>query len=126
MREVLPELPEALLEQRRRTGLDRYDEMRAVLTETFRSRTQAEWIEVFEGTDACVAGIVPISEAVEHPHLAARGTFVVKDDMPQPAPAPRFSRTPTRPVSTPTHASDRIDELLERWDPVPLTADVQP
>src|SRR6478609_1023879 len=68
---------------------DRYDEMRAIFTDTFKSRTQAEWIEIFEGTDACVAGIIPITEAVEHPHLVARGTFVEKDGMTQPVPAPR-------------------------------------
>ncbi len=73
--------------------LERYDEMRALLTETFASKTQAEWIELFEGTDACVAGILPISQAPQHPHLAARGTFVERDGMIQPAPAPRFSRT---------------------------------
>ena len=73
--------------------LDRYDEMRALFAERFRSRTQAEWVEVFEGTDACVAGIVPLSEAAEHPHLRARGTFVTHHDQLQPVPAPRFSRT---------------------------------
>src|SRR6478735_8660907 len=46
-----------------------------------------------KGTDACVAGIIPISEAFEHPHLRARGTFVEQDGHTQPAPAPRFSRT---------------------------------
>jgi alpha-methylacyl-CoA racemase len=55
--------------------LGRYDEMRAVFTEAFGAKTQAEWIEIFEGTDACVAGIIPFSEAVDHPHLVARGTF---------------------------------------------------
>jgi alpha-methylacyl-CoA racemase len=73
--------------------LDRYDEMRAVFTETFQQRTQAEWVALFEGTDACVAGIVPFSEAVHHPHLVARGTFVEHEGQVQPAPAPRFSRT---------------------------------
>jgi alpha-methylacyl-CoA racemase len=72
---------------------ERYDEMRALFVETFRSRTQSEWVAVFEGTDACVAGIIPLSEAVEHPHLTARGTFVERDGMMQPQPAPRFSRT---------------------------------
>ena len=57
-------------------------------------RTQAEWSEVFEGTDACVAPILPLSEATEHPHIAARGMFVEHDGLVQPAPAPRFSRTP--------------------------------
>jgi alpha-methylacyl-CoA racemase len=73
--------------------MDRYDEMRAVFTETFKRRTQQEWVEIFEGTDACVAGIVPFSEAVTHPHLVARGTFVDHEGQVQPAPAPRFSRT---------------------------------
>jgi alpha-methylacyl-CoA racemase len=73
--------------------LDRYDEMRAVFSATFKRRTQAEWIAHFEGTDACVAGIVPISEAVSHPHLVARETFVEHEGIVQPQPAPRFSRT---------------------------------
>ena len=73
--------------------LDRYDEMRSVFTETFQQKSQAEWIELFEGTDACVAGIVPFSEAVHHPHLVARGTFVEHEGQVQPAPAPRFSRS---------------------------------
>ncbi|WP_134768196.1 CaiB/BaiF CoA-transferase family protein [Nocardioides sp. 1609] len=106
--------------------LDRYDEMRRVFTDTFLRRTQAEWIEVFEGTDACVAGIIPLSEAARHPHLAARGTFVERDGLTQPAPAPRFSRTGptlTTPPSLPgqhTRAAlaawgvDDVDGLLER------------
>ena len=59
----------------------------------FKERTQAEWAEVFDGTDACVAPVVPLAEAPAHPHLAARGTFVEHDGVTQPAPAPRFSRT---------------------------------
>lgn len=68
--------------------------VRDVLTARFRERTQAEWVALLEGTDACVAGILPLSEAAHHPHLAARGTFVEVDGITQPAPAPRFSRTP--------------------------------
>jgi alpha-methylacyl-CoA racemase len=73
---------------------DRYDELHALLTDTFKQRTQAEWVELFEGTDACVAGVIPISEAAGHPHLRARQTFVDHDGIVQPQPAPRFSRTP--------------------------------
>jgi alpha-methylacyl-CoA racemase len=76
--------------------VDRYDEMRAVLTRRFRERTQAAWVELLEGTDACVAGVIPGAEAANHPHLKARGVLVVKDDVLQPAPAPRFSRTGTQ------------------------------
>jgi alpha-methylacyl-CoA racemase len=77
---------------------DRYDfsrteELREVIAATFATRTQAEWTEVFDGTDACVAPILPMSEAVDHPHIKDRGTFVEKDGLVQPAPAPRFSRT---------------------------------
>ena len=64
-----------------------------LLTDTFKQRTQAEWVELFEGTDACVAGVIPISEAPEHPHLKARQTFVEHEGLVQPQPAPRFSRT---------------------------------
>ena len=95
--------------------LDRYDEMRAVFTETFASRTQAEWIEIFEGTDACVAGIVAITEAFEHPHLLARGTFVEKDGMTQPAPAPRFSRTAASLTYPPPGPGEHTRAALAAW-----------
>ena len=95
---------------------DRYDEMRAVFTETFRSRTQAEWVDVFEGTDACVAGIIPISEAADHPHLKARGTFVERDGMVQPQPAPRFSRTTaTLTTPPPAAAGAQTHDALTAW-----------
>ncbi|MCW3039533.1 MAG: fldA 1, partial [Solirubrobacterales bacterium] len=95
--------------------LDRYDEMRAVLTAQFASRTQAEWIEVFEGTDACVAGIVPISEAVRHPHLVARGTFVERDGLTQPVPAPRFSRTEATLTTPPPGSGEHTRAALTAW-----------
>jgi alpha-methylacyl-CoA racemase len=95
--------------------LGEYDEMRRVLTETFASRSQAEWVEVFEGTDACVAGIIPISEAFEHPHLAARGTFVEAHGMTQPAPAPRFSRTEATLSLPPPAAGEHTRAALAAW-----------
>ena len=106
--------------------LDRYDEMRATFTEVFASRTMAEWVETFEGTDACVAGIVTPTEAPDHPHLAARGTFVEHHGVTQPQPAPRFSRTGATLGAPPplpgqhTRAAlaawgvDDVDGLLER------------
>ena len=86
---------------------DRYDpahteELRKLFTETFAGRTQAEWIALFEGTDACVAPVVKLSEAPEHPHLRARGVFVEKDGIVQPQPAPRFSRTHPSLTSPPS------------------------
>ena len=71
--------------------------LRARFTEVFASRTQAEWTAVFEGTDACVSPVLPLAEAPGHPHNVARGTFTSVGGTTQPAPAPRFSRTPADP-----------------------------
>ncbi|WP_166134930.1 CaiB/BaiF CoA transferase family protein [Nocardioides ochotonae] len=96
--------------------LERSDELRRLITEAFAARTQAEWVEVFEGSDACVAGIIPISEAVDHPHMAAREVFVEKDGFVQPQPAPRFSRTRAS-IGTPPPASagEQTREALTAW-----------
>lgn len=99
---------------------DRYDAqqadaLRTVISDAFRSRTQAEWVEVFEGTDACVAGILPFTEAAEHPHLLARGTLVRQDGYVQPAPAPRFSRTEATIGRTAEDAGDSTREALAAW-----------
>ncbi|MBX3705879.1 MAG: CoA transferase [Pseudomonadales bacterium] len=63
------------------------------LARVFRTRTQAEWCSIMEGTDVCFAPVLSIFEAPHHPHNKARGTFVEVDGIMQPAPAPRFSRT---------------------------------
>ncbi|MGE0419381.1 MAG: CaiB/BaiF CoA transferase family protein [Acetobacteraceae bacterium] len=68
--------------------------LRAKLEAAFRTRTQADWITLMEGSDACFAGVLSLAEAPSHPHNVARGTFVTVDGVLQPAPAPRFSRTP--------------------------------
>jgi alpha-methylacyl-CoA racemase len=65
------------------------------LATVFLSRTRNEWMEVFDGTDACVAPVLSLAEAPMHPHNAARGTFVTERGVVQPAPAPRFSITPS-------------------------------
>ncbi|WP_327191901.1 CaiB/BaiF CoA transferase family protein [Terrabacter sp. Soil811] len=78
--------------------------LRALLADTFRSRTRDEWTAALEGTDACVEPVLSYAEAPGHPHLAARGTYVEHHGLVQPAPAPRFSRTPAAlgtPPSTP-------------------------
>ncbi len=103
------------------TAPDRYDpektdELRTLIAETFRAKTQAEWCEIFDGTDACVAPILPMSQAAQHPHLAARGTFIEKDGIMQPAPAPRFSRTTASLGLPPSPAAGHhTREVLEAW-----------
>jgi alpha-methylacyl-CoA racemase len=69
--------------------------MRARFEQIFLSQPQAHWCELLENTDACFAPVLPMSEAVKHPHNLARGTFVDHSGIVQPAPAPRFSGTPT-------------------------------
>ncbi len=72
-----------------------WPDLRSRLEAVFRTRTQAEWIALMEGSDACFAGVLSLSDAPSHPHNVARGTFVTVDGVLQPAPAPRFSRTPS-------------------------------
>jgi alpha-methylacyl-CoA racemase len=99
-----------------RFDLARYDELRAVITEKFAARTQAEWCAVFDGTDACVAPIVPMSEAFDHPHMKAREVFVEHEGHVQPAPAPRFSRTgATLSMPPAPGAGAHTREALTAW-----------
>ena len=58
-----------------------------------KEKTRDEWAKIFEGTDACVAPVLSLSEAPEHNHMKARNSFVEVDGITQPAPAPRFSNT---------------------------------
>jgi len=93
-----------------------HPELRRCLGDAIRGRTQAEWVEVFDGSDACVAAVFPMSEAFQHPHLVARGTFVEREGMTQPAPAPRFSRTsPTLSTPPPAVAGQDTRAALSAW-----------
>ncbi len=89
--------------------------LRDAFVARFKERTQAEWTEVFEGTDACVAPVLPLTEAAEHPHLRARGVYVDRDGVLQPAPAPRFSRTAATLTTGPTVPGGQTREALEAW-----------
>ncbi|ROZ68741.1 CaiB/BaiF CoA-transferase family protein [Ramlibacter sp. WS9] len=83
------------------------------MADVFRTRTRDEWCAALEGTDACFAPVLDWDEAPRHPHNVARETFVTVDGVLQPAPAPRFSRTPAaRPGSA---APVEPQELLARW-----------
>ena len=71
-----------------------WPDLKARLEAMFLTRTQAEWMALMEGSDACFAGVLSLSDAPSHPHHVARATFVTVDGVLQPAPAPRFSATP--------------------------------
>ncbi|QEZ42921.1 CaiB/BaiF CoA transferase family protein [Cupriavidus oxalaticus] len=88
------------------------------LAEVFRTRTRDEWCALLDGTDACFAPVLNYHEAPHHPHLRARGTFVEVDGIMHPAPAPRFSRTPSVPPSAPRVPDVAgIDRVLAGWLP---------
>lgn len=92
-----------------------FAELKALLSQTFKSKTQAEWAEVFEGSDACVAPILPLREAFDHPHIKAREVFVERHGMVQPAPAPRFSRTEATLTTPPEFAGSSTRDALNAW-----------
>jgi alpha-methylacyl-CoA racemase len=71
-----------------------WPKLRVLFTARFKDKTRDEWAAVFAGSEACVEPVLSLREAAEDPHLAARQTYVVRDGVVQPAPAPRFSRTP--------------------------------
>jgi alpha-methylacyl-CoA racemase len=82
--------PGELPKQHDRSG---WPELRRRFAEAIAARTRDEWERVFAGSDACVAPVLALGEVARHPHNAARGTFVEREGVLQPAPAPRFSRS---------------------------------
>ena len=86
--------------------------LRQKLAEIFCTKTRDEWCRIMEGTDVCFAPVLTIAEAPLHPHMAARKTFVKRHGVTQPAPAPRFSRTPST-IREPETAE--IANLVQAW-----------
>ena len=71
-----------------------WDDYAEKLATLFKTKTQAEWVDLLEGSDACFAPVLDLDEARDHPHMKARGAYVEHDGDWHTAPAPRFSRTP--------------------------------
>jgi len=90
----------------------RWPEFKQLLDELFRSRTRQEWTTVFDGSDACVAPVLGLFEAFQHPHNQARGSFIDVGGATVPAPAPRFSATPSHATEPATVAAE---DVLARW-----------
>jgi alpha-methylacyl-CoA racemase len=94
---------------------DQWPALKERMAAIFKQKTRAEWCEIMEGTDVCFAPVLNLEEAAHHPHNVARQVFTEVGGVTQPAPAPRFSRTPgaiSRPPSAP--AAD-TDEALTDW-----------
>jgi alpha-methylacyl-CoA racemase len=81
----------------------------------FRDRTRDEWVAFFAGHEVCFAPVLTMSEARAHPHNVARSTFTEVDGAPQPAPAPRFDRTPTAVQGAPVAAGAHTRDALVEW-----------
>jgi alpha-methylacyl-CoA racemase len=115
--------PQFYAELRRLAGLDEalYDgqmdaqnwpAMKQKMTAVFKSKTRDEWCAIMQGTDVCFAPVLSLSEAPDHPHMAERKIFVSHDGVVQPAPAPRFSRTPSAIRSSVTVD---LESVAKQW-----------
>jgi alpha-methylacyl-CoA racemase len=80
------------------------------------TKTRDEWTALLEGSDVCFAPVLTMAEAPAHPHNAARGTFTEVDGVSQPAPAPRFSRTPGAVQGAPARPGANTEEILADWE----------
>ena len=89
--------------------------LREKLARVFKTKTQAEWCAIMEGSDVCYAPVLGLSDAPGHPHNQARKTFVEFDGVTQPAPAPRFSRTQGNIQSPAALVGEHSEQILADW-----------
>ncbi len=92
-----------------------WPEKREKLAALFKSKSREEWCDIMEGTDVCFAPVLDLQEAPQHPHNQSRETFVEFEGVCQPAPAPRFSRTPSAIQSSAALAGEHSEEVLNDW-----------
>ncbi len=122
--------PQFYAELRRLAGLDapvwtaqmdrvEWPHRKAELAAVFATKTRDEWCVLMEHTDVCFAPVLSLTEAPNHPHAVARDAFVEINGITQPAPAPRFSRTPGAVQGPPPHAGQDTDDVLGSfgWTP---------
>ncbi|HET6794897.1 MAG TPA: CaiB/BaiF CoA-transferase family protein [Acidimicrobiales bacterium] len=118
--------PQFYAELLRLTGLDGEDlphqmdrsawpALKERLAAVFRTKTRDEWCSIMDGSDVCFAPVLTFSEAAEHPHNRHRETFIEVAGLRQPAPAPRFSRTPGEVARPASHPGQHTDAILSDW-----------
>jgi alpha-methylacyl-CoA racemase len=114
-RELLDALGLAEADLPTRSRPENWPELKRRFAEVFVTRTRDEWAATFAASDACVAPVLTLTEAPRHPHNVARATFVEHGGIVQPAPAPRFDRTPLaldrRPPRPGEHTAEVLAEL---------------
>ncbi|MFG2512437.1 CaiB/BaiF CoA transferase family protein [Streptomyces sp. NPDC048584] len=106
-----------------RTDPRNWPELRSLFTRRFKTATRTRWTSVFEGTDACVAPVLSLREAADHPHLTGRGTYTEAYGVTQPAPAPRFSDTPGTLRLPPAVPGAHTPDVAHDWDVPELLKD---
>ncbi len=94
---------------------ERWPALKERLTDVFASKTREEWCDLMEGSDVCFAPVLSLEEAPTHRHNVHRGTFVERDGVVQPAPAPRFSRTEASIAGPPASPGQHTDAVLADW-----------
>jgi len=92
-----------------------WPELRALFSARFKDRTRDEWAAAFAGREACVEPVLSLHEAAADPHLTGRETYVAPDGLTQPAPSPRFSRTPGQLSDPPPAPGQHTTEALTEW-----------
>jgi len=93
-----------------------WPQLRERFAAIFATRTRAQWCAIFDGTDACVAPVLKLSEVGTHPHNKERGLLVAgTDGHPEPAPAPRLSRTPGRGSGKRPDVGEHTDAVLGEY-----------
>ena len=92
-----------------------WPKLRTRFAEVFITKTRDEWCDIMEGTDVCFAPVLSLKEAPDHAHNKARGSFVEVDGVVQPAPAPKFSRTPSEIQGPPCSPGEHTEEALKDW-----------
>ena len=92
-----------------------WPEMRRQFESVFATKTAAEWDSIMKDREACFGQVLSFEEARQHPHMKSRSVVVESDGIPQPAPAPRFSRTPSAIRGSPSTDGADTDAILEAW-----------
>lgn len=92
-----------------------WPKQRELFTALFKTKTRDEWNEILEGSDACYAPVLTMTEAAQDAHIKARGTVVDFEGILQPAPAPRFSRTKPEIQRSAAKPGEHTDEVLTEW-----------
>jgi alpha-methylacyl-CoA racemase len=93
----------------------RWPELKKTFAETFKAKTREEWCRIFDGSDACFAPVLSFSEARRDAHSLSRNSYVTAGGVEQPAPAPRFSRTPGGIARPPPERGEGGAQALADW-----------